>query len=213
MRKNPRRSLAAVVKPIPPKIVRRQDLVQRRDCDGSHATNGAFYETHRERLAVRITKGDEVRAYYGPPGDATSFVEGVVSRVDVTTTRGRGFLINIIRDVLLGREQPVKPGYQHFVLYERWEQFPDKVEVLSQAQRKPVSRSEHGSEPDIAEGVEQRPETEAVPEPEPLTQAEADAKEAAPQLEAEADGSPVEVERQDRQRKGGRIISMFGRKK
>ena len=63
--------------------------------------------------ALRIAAGDEVRAYYGPPGQDTSVVEGVVCCADVTTTGGGGFLIDITRDVLLGQEQPVKSSFQH----------------------------------------------------------------------------------------------------
>ena len=168
---------------------------------------------------MRITQGDEVRVYYGPPGQGTSFVEGVVHRVDVTTTQGRGFLIDISRDVLLGREQPVKPGYQHFVLYEQMKEFPEKVEVLSQAQREPEDHLEHGSEADVAlqlemaQEVEQEPEVKAELEadPKPLTEADPDAQEPVPA--PEADGSQVEVRSQGGQRQGGRIISMFRRQK
>jgi hypothetical protein len=133
---------------------------------------------------VRVTAGDKVRVYYCRPGRVVSFVEGVVCRGDVTTTRGRGFLIDISRDVLFGQEQPVKPGYQHYVLYEQLNDFPEKVGVLSQAHGEPTSHPAHGLRTD----VEQEPE-------------------------AEADESKVEAEHQDEQRRGSRIISIFGRRK
>jgi hypothetical protein len=160
----------------------------------------------------RVKAGDEVRVHYHPPGQVVSFVEGIVSRVNVVTTRGPGFLINITCDVFLGREQPVKPGYEHYVLYNQLEDFPEKVEVLSRAQRELEGHLEHRSEPDVAQQVEQEPEAETVPDPEPksLTDAEPDAEEPAPNLEAEPDVSQGQVEHQDGERRSGRIISIFG---
>jgi hypothetical protein len=160
---------------------------------------------------MRITEGDEVRVYYGVPGQVTSFVEGMVCRVDVTTTRGRGFLIAITRDVLLGWEQPIAPGYQHFVLYQQMEEFPGKVEVLSQAQREPEDYLERGSEP----RVEQEPTAEAMPEPDQMAvvRAEQIAKEEiVPDIAAEAGGSEVQSDHQDEQGRGSRIIPFFRRK-
>jgi hypothetical protein len=168
-----------------------------------------------EGSTVRVKAGDEVRVHYHPPGQVVSFAEGVVSRVNVTTARGPGFLIDITREVFLGREQPVKPGYEHYVLYERPEDFPEKVEVLSQAQRELEGHWENGSEPDVAQEVEKEPEAETVPDPEPkpLTDAERDAEKPAPNFRAEPDGSQGQVEHQDGQRRGGRIISIFGRRR
>ncbi len=153
-----------------------------------------------DELPVRVTAGDEVRVYYCRPGRVMSFVEGVACRVDVTTTRGRGFLIDISRDVLFGQEQPVKPGYQHYVLYQQLKDFPEKVEMLSQAQREPTSHPKHGS----GTKVEHEPGAEAMfdPEPKPLAEAAPDVEEPGGQ-----------VERQDGQRQGSRIISIFGRRK
>ena len=164
--------------------------------------------------AVAVKAGDKVRVQYHPPGQVMSFVEGVVSRVNVTTSRGPGFLIEITRDVFLGREQPVQKGYEHYVLYEQLEDSPEKVEVLSQVQREPEGDTEHGSEA----AMEHQPETGIVdapePEPKPLTEVERDAGEdTMPDRDAEADGSQAQVERQDGQRRGGRIISIFGRRK
>jgi hypothetical protein len=161
--------------------------------------------------AVSIKAGDRVRVHYHPPGPVISFVEGVVSRVNVTTSQGGGFLIDITRDVFLGREQPVKPGYEHYVLYNQLEDFPEKVDVLSRAQRELEGHLEHRSEPDVAQQVEQEPET--APEPKPLTDAERDAEEDARKLEDEADGSQGQVEHQDGERRGGRIVSIFGWRK
>jgi hypothetical protein len=163
--------------------------------------------------APRVKAGDAVRVHYHPPGQVVSFVEGVVSRVNVTSTRGPGFLIDITRDVFLGREQPVGPGYEHYVLYERLEDVSGQVEVLSQAQGGPTSHSEHASEPD----VEQQPEAErkipSEPEPKSLIEAEPDAEEPTPELEVEADRSQVQVEHQDRHRRASRIMSIFRRQR
>ena len=62
--------------------------------------------------ALRITEGDEVRVQYHPPGRVRSFVEGVVCRTDVSTLRGRVFVVDVTSEVVLDREQPVKSGYQ-----------------------------------------------------------------------------------------------------
>ena len=166
-----------------------------------------------DRSALKVRAGDEVRVHYHPPSQVISFVEGVVSRVNVTTARGGGFFIDITREVFLGREQPVKPGYEHYVLYEQLESFPEKVEVLSQGQRDLEGDLERRSEPDVAQVVEQEPEAETVPKPELLNEAERDAEEPMPALEAEPDGSQSQPEHQDGERRGGRIISMFGWRK
>lgn len=168
-----------------------------------------------DRSAVIIKAGDRVRVHYQPPGSVISFVEGVVSQVSVTTSRGPGFLIDISRDVFLGREQPVRPGYEHYVLYDQLEDFPEKVEVLSQAQRELEDHLEHRSEPDVAQRVEQEPEAETVPEPKPrlLPNADQDTEEPAPKLEAETDGSQGQVGHQVGERRGGRIVSIFGWRK
>jgi hypothetical protein len=161
----------------------------------------------------RVKAGDEVRVHYHPPGPVISFVEGVVSRVSVTSTRGPGFLINITRDVFLGREQPVGPGYEHYVLYERLEDVSEQVEVLSQAQGEPTSYSEHVSEPDVEQQPEAKREVPPEPEAKPPVEAELDAEEPAPELEVEADRSQVQVEHQDRQRRASRIMSIFRRQR
>ena len=166
-----------------------------------------------DEVTVSIKAGDEVRVHYHPPGQVMSFAEGVVSRVNVTTTRGPGFLIDMTREVFLGREQPVKPGYEHYVLYERPEDFPEKVEVLSQAQRELEGHLEHRLEPDVAQQVEQEPEAEIVPEPKRLSEAEPGTEEPAPNLGAEPDGSQGQVEHQDGEKRGGRIVSIFGWRK
>jgi hypothetical protein len=51
---------------------------------------------------MKIAVGDEVRIHYHPPGSTKSFVEGVVSRVDVTTLRGRVFVVDVTYDPSYG---------------------------------------------------------------------------------------------------------------
>jgi hypothetical protein len=168
-----------------------------------------------DESALKVKAGDTVRVHYCPPGQVMSFAEGVVSRVNMTSTRGPGFLIDITRDVFLGREQPVKPGYQHYVLYERPEGFPGQVEVLPQVQREPASHLEHGSEAEVAQKIEQEPEAAAVPESEqmPVVEAEQEPEEIVPNTDAEADRSQAQVERQEDRARSSRIISLFGWRK
>ena len=83
---------------------------------------------------LRITEGDKVRVHYHPPGRVSSFVEGVVRRTEVSTLRGRVFVVDVTSEVVLDRKQLVKPGYQNYVLYERWEEFPGRIEVLTEAE-------------------------------------------------------------------------------
>jgi hypothetical protein len=167
-----------------------------------------------EEAASRVRVGDKVRVQYHPPGQVMSFVEGVVSRVDVTTTRGPGFLIDISRDVFLGREQPVKPGYEHYVLYERLEDTPGQVEVLSLAQRETGGHRQLGSDEDAGQQPETQHEAASEPEPKPLTDAEQDPVEMTLcDTHAEAGEPQVEGEHQDGQRRGARIISLFGRRR
>lgn len=85
---------------------------------------------------MRIAIGDEVRVHYHPPGETMSFAEGIVSRVDVATLRGRVFVIDVTYEVILDREQPVKPGYRNSVFYERAEDFPGRIERLSTARQR-----------------------------------------------------------------------------
>ncbi len=165
---------------------------------------------------MRITQGDEVRVYYGPPGQVMSFVEGVVCRMDVTTTRGRGFLIDITRDVLLGREQPIKLGYQHFVLYEQVEASPEKVEMLSQAQVGPASHLEHRSVLQVQEESEAEPEAAPELDPKPSANAEQDTEEPVPEFVEEVGEAPARLEHQngwDGGKGGSRVISLFGWRK
>jgi hypothetical protein len=115
---------------------------------------------------MKVSIGDEVRVHYHPPALTKSFAEGVVSRVDVTTLRGRVFVVDVTYDVVHDREQPIKPGYRNYVLYERWEDFPGRIEMLSQVERDP------GPEPEGKTEAEREVAREPAPEPEPTPEAE-----------------------------------------
>lgn len=146
--------------------------------------------------ALSIKAGDKVRVHYHPPGQVRSFVEGVVRRTDVSTLRGRVFVVDVTSEVVLDREQPVKPGYQNYVLYERWEEFPGRIEVLSEP-----------------EGVDEAHAT-TEPEREAFIEGEQDTKqEPTFHRDAEADESQAKVESHDSHRRGGLIASIFGPQK
>jgi hypothetical protein len=143
---------------------------------------------------MKVTVGDMVRVHYHPPGERTSFAEGVVRRVDVTTTAGCGFLIDITHDVILGREHSVRPGYQHYVLYERSDEFAGRIEMLS--------RAHHRSEPEVI--PEPRLAAEPALDPKPKAADQGPDGEPAPEPESAKDqGSPG---------LGSVLGSLFGRR-
>jgi hypothetical protein len=154
---------------------------------------------------MKIAVGDEVRVYYHPPGPRQSFVEGVVSRVEVSTLRGRAFVVDATYEVILDREQPIKNGYQNYVLYERWEEFPGRIEVLSEAQQEPGRTPEHGQEPEGEHQPEHEleptsqpgPEVEVMLEPELELAPRAPEPDSEPQLKANPEPFQIEVEHQD----------------
>jgi hypothetical protein len=165
-------------------------------------------------LTLRVKAGDSVRVHYHPPGQVMSFVEGVVNRVNLTSTRGPGFLIDITRDVFLSREQPVRPGYQHYVLYERPEGFLGQVEVLSQVQSEAAGYLENGSGCNMEEQPEAEPAAASEPEPKPLTTVvQRSDQETTFDTDTESEDSQVEVEREDGRRRGSLIASIFRRQR
>jgi hypothetical protein len=113
---------------------------------------------------MKVSIGDEVRVHYHPPALTKSFAEGVVSRVDVTTLRGRVFVVDVTYDVVHDREQPIKPGYRNYVLYERWEDFPGRIEMLSQVERDPGPEPEANPEVDREVARDSASEPELAPE-------------------------------------------------
>jgi len=134
---------------------------------------------------MNIAIGDEVRVHYHPPGQAMSFVEGIVSRIDVPTLRGQVFVIDVTYEVLLDREQRIRPGYQNYVLYQRWEEFPGRIEVLSNPAREP--------EPEVPSSL--------LPEPEP------------PEPTDHQEQFQVEVEHQEPTPRNNIITAIFRRQR
>ncbi len=138
--------------------------------------------------SVKIAVGDEVRVHFHPPGQMTSFVEGVVSRVDVALPQGRLFVVDVTHEVILDRAHPIRSGFQDYVRYECQDDFPGRIEVLSTTKQ------------DVA--MESPPVPIAYETPEERSaEAPSDTDEARFQ---------VEVERQEVHRRGGLIAALFG---
>jgi hypothetical protein len=159
---------------------------------------------------MKIAVGNEVRVHYHPPGPRQSFVEGVVSRVEVSTLRGRVFVVDATYEVILDREQPIKNGYQNYVLYERWEEFPGRIEVLSEAQQEPGRAPEQGSETEGEHQPERALEPTSQPGPEVEATPEPDSE---PQLEAEPEPFQIEVEHQDTPERSNLIAALFRKRR
>jgi hypothetical protein len=163
-----------------------------------------------ETLAMKIAVGDEVRVHFHPPGPMQSFSEGVVTRVDVTTREGRFFVVHVRHEVILDREHRIRPGFQDYVRYECWNDFPGRIEVL----------------PAIAQGVER----ERAPDPmsvKPWKEAEQEADEQY-RVELEVHSEPeiprasetatnfeptqVDAEPQPARKPRGLMAALFGRR-
>jgi hypothetical protein len=163
-----------------------------------------------EGSTMKIAVGDEVRVHYHPPGPRQSFVEGVVSRVEVSTLRGRVFVVDATYDVILDREQPIKSGYQNYVLYERWEEFSGRIEVLSEAQQEPGRTPEHEQQPEGEQQPEHELEPTSQPGPEMAATPEPDSE---PQLKAEPEPLQIEVEHQDTPERSNLITALFRKRR
>lgn len=161
-----------------------------------------------ETLAMKIAVGDEVRVHFHPPGSMRSFSEGVVTRVDVTTREGRFFVVHVRHEVILDREHRMRPGFQDYVRYECWNDFPGRIEVLS-ATKRDVERE---AEPLLT--TAETPETQEVAHEQQLLQANAcQETESEPPAEAEVEPFRDHLERQPVRKQGGLIAALFGRKK
>jgi hypothetical protein len=84
-----------------------------------------------EGVTTEVAVGDRVRVHFHPPGSMTSFLEGVVRRVDVTTEAGRFFVVEVTHEVIIDQEHRVRPGFQDYVRYECLNDFPGRIEVLA----------------------------------------------------------------------------------
>ncbi|KLK92591.1 hypothetical protein AA309_12845 [Microvirga vignae] len=145
-----------------------------------------------EKLLMQIAVGDEVRVHFHPPVPMKSFVEGAVSRIDETVSQGPMIVVDVTHQVILDREAPIRRGHQDYILYERWNDFPEQIEVLST--RKEVDRA---STPDqTPQSKSDEPNEAVLREPENASE----------RLQ-------VQVERQDVPRRGGLIAAIFGRQR
>jgi hypothetical protein len=81
---------------------------------------------------MKIAVGDKVRVHFHPPGPWKSFSEGVVRRVDVTTSEGRFFVLEVQNEVLLDQPHRIRPDFHDYVRYEDRNDFPGRIEVLSE---------------------------------------------------------------------------------
>jgi hypothetical protein len=143
-----------------------------------------------ETLSMKIAVGDKVRVHFHPPGPWKSASEGVVRRVDVTTSEGRFFVLEVTHEVLLDREHRIKPGFLDYVQYECRNDFPGRIEVLS----------ENTKEANEASVVNSMPHHQ--PEIEPSVEAE-----------LTLDLYQVEVEAQPVPKRAGLMAALFGRNK
>jgi hypothetical protein len=142
---------------------------------------------------VTVAVGDNVRIHYHPPGQTQSFVEGVVTRVDVMTELGRMFVIAVTSDLIYDREQPFRPGYKDYILYEPRQDFPGRIEVLRQI----------GNEPEPEPVISESP-ADVQPGPEPVT---------GRQSEQEMAPEPEQGDGQDPTRGLGKVLgAVFGRR-
>jgi len=160
-----------------------------------------------EAAELKIEVSAEVRVHFHPPGAMRSFSEGVVSRVDVTTREGRFFVIDVMHEVILDREHPIRRGFQDFVRYDCLTDFPGRIEVLSTA--------EQTIEPPPTAPKEQEVVDQGANEP---LSTELDVQsgpkiEQIPEAEIGSEETPVAVEPPLTHKEGGLLATLFGRKK
>jgi hypothetical protein len=95
---------------------------------------------------MRLAVGDKVRVHYHPANPKQSYIEGVVRRVAISTSRGLVFAIEVTAEVFSDRELPIRRKHPAYVLYESRDEFPGRIELLSTAVAEPALTSE--PEPD-----------------------------------------------------------------
>ncbi len=86
-----------------------------------------------EMSPMNIAVGDKVRVHFHPPVPMKSYAEGVVSRIDEMARHGPLIVVDVTHQVILDRASPIRRGHQDYILYERWNDFPEQIEVLSTA--------------------------------------------------------------------------------
>ena len=141
-----------------------------------------------EVVPTEVAVGDKVRIHFHPPGSMRSFSEGVVRRVDMTTPQGRFFVVEVTHEVILDREHHIEPGFQDYVRYECRNDFPGRLEVLSDSPKEAEERLVVNLEPH--QRCEIEPPVEAEPTP---------------------DLYQVEVEPQPVRKQAGLMATLFGR--
>jgi hypothetical protein len=87
-----------------------------------------------ETTSIKIAIGDDVRVHFHPPFPEKSFIEGTVTRIDETFPDGPLIVVDVSHQVILGRQAPIRRGHQEYILSERWNDFPDQIEVLHMAE-------------------------------------------------------------------------------
>jgi hypothetical protein len=141
-----------------------------------------------EVVPTEVAVGDKVRIHFHPPGSTRSFSEGVVRRVDVTAPQGRFFVVEVGHEVILDREHRIPPGFHDYVRYECQNEFPGRIEVLSDSPKE-------AEEPSVVNSVSRcQPEIEPPVEAEPTP-----------------DLYQVEIELQPVRKRAGLMATLFGR--
>lgn len=139
----------------------------------------------------KIAVGDVVRVHFHPPVPMKSFVEGAVSRIDEAVPQGSLIVVDVTHQVILDKETPIRRGHQDYILCERWNDFPEQIEVLSTATRE-VERA-------------------STPDQVPQSKSDEPNEAATSELENASERLQVQVERQDAPRRGGVIAAILGR--
>jgi hypothetical protein len=139
----------------------------------------------------------------------TSFLEGVVRRVDVTAPEGRFFVVEVTHEVILDQEHRVRPGFQDYVRYECRNDFPGRIEVLS-ATEEDIEEPALEPEPRTVTEILREPQPEQSGEPPPARQQRMEIR---PAAETRLDAELIQARNEHREgrRRGGLIATLFGR--
>ena len=158
-----------------------------------------------ETLPMQIAVGDQVRVHLHPPCPMMSFVDGVISRIDAILHEETLIVVDVTREVILDRERPVRLGHQEYILRERWNDFPDQIELVSEGNQ------EVGTEhtPDLTSQdmpVETTtPASQVAPEDQEELKAEPEETSSLPQAQAEP--------REEAHQRSGLLAALFGRQR
>ena len=168
-----------------------------------------------EVVRTEVAVGDEVRVHFHPPGRMKSSFEGVVRRVDVASSEGRFFVVEVTYEVILDREHRVRPGFQDYVRYDDRNDFLGRIEILSTATQ------DGEAEPAPVQTAVQPPE-EAKPEAEQKANEQHPVEleallelgiEQTPEAETDVETAQADVEPQPARTSRGLMVALFGRKR